>query len=247
MPSGKLRALAAALTLLSSPGARASVSLDLESGAVWNASNDVRIPSGSGTRFSLTNELKSEAAVYFRAGATWHINDRHDLSVLFAPLRIDSSGELSGETFFAGASFRGGVPTEGRYRFDSYRLTYRYNFLKTEKLTFGLGITANVRDAEVELRQGGTTASDDNTGLVPLLNFRFEWRFAPRWSFLTEGDALYSNRGRIEDVLAAVQWQATDRLALRLGYRLLEGGADSDTVYNFALFNHLAAGLTWRF
>ncbi|MCE9520021.1 MAG: hypothetical protein K8R87_10780 [Verrucomicrobia bacterium] len=160
---------------------------------------------------------------------------------------MDSSGELFDDTSFAGSLFRGGVPTEGDYRFDSYRLTYRYNLVRTEDITFGLGITANVRDAEIGLSQRGVSAHDDNTGIVPLVNFRLEWKLTPQWSFLTEGDALFSGRGRLEDVLVALQWQASESLALRLGYRLLEGGADSDTVYNFALFNYLSAGLTWRF
>lgn len=226
---------------------RAEFSFDFESGAVWNASNEVQIPADSGTRFSLTDELKSDAAAFFRARGTWHISEKHDLAFLFAPLRIDSSGALGRDTSFAGSEFPGGVPTEGRYRFDSYRLTYRWNFIRSEKLTLGLGVTGNIRDAEIELRQGRVAAFDDNTGFVPLANFRLQWRFDPRWSLLAEGDALYSSRGRIEDVLAALQWHPTDDLTLHLGYRILEGGVDSEKTYNFALFHHLSAGLRWRF
>ena len=239
--------LATALTVAIVPSAHAEFSLDLESGSLWNTSNDVQIPSASGTRFSLADDLKSDAAAYFRIRGTWHINERHDVSFLFAPLRIDSAGTLARDTTFADGRFLGSVPTDGSYRFDSYRLAYRYNFVKTDDLTFGLGLTANIRDAKIELRQRGLTAYDDNTGLVPLINFRLEWKLAPHWSFLAEGDALYSGRGRIEDVLAALQWHATDSLTLRFGYRILEGGVDSDKTYNFATFHHLAAGLTWRF
>ncbi|MEI6534574.1 MAG: hypothetical protein WCN98_04475, partial [Verrucomicrobiaceae bacterium] len=185
-------ALVTVFAFMNTRGAKAAFSLDFESGGVWNVSNNVQIPTNSGTRFSLTNDLKSDAAVYFRAGGTWHINDRHSLSFLFAPLRTESFGALSGDTLFAGSRFQGGVPTDANYRFDSYRLTYRYNFFQTEKVTFGLGITANVRSAKIELNQGGINAYDDNLGIVPLANFRFEWRFAPRLSFLAEGDALYS-------------------------------------------------------
>jgi hypothetical protein len=31
-----------------------------------------------------------------------------------------------------------------------------------------------------------------------------------------------------------------------VGYRIVEGGADVDQVYNFALVNHLGAGLSVR-
>lgn len=40
------------------------VNSGLETIGVWNISNNVLIPSNSGTRFSLTNDLKSDAAVY---------------------------------------------------------------------------------------------------------------------------------------------------------------------------------------
>jgi hypothetical protein len=33
-------------------------------------------------------------------------------------------------------------------------------------------------------------------------------------------------------------------VALRAGYRILEGGADTDELYNFVLLNQFAAGLT---
>jgi hypothetical protein len=38
-------------------------------------------------------------------------------------------------------------------------------------------------------------------------------------------------------------YRVSDRFGLKAGYRILEGGADNDEVYNFALFNYAAAGL----
>jgi hypothetical protein len=45
-------------------------------------------------------------------------------------------------------------------------------------------------------------------------------------------------------VLLAVQYQALERVGLRVGYRLLEGGADNDEVYNFALIHFILIGTT---
>lgn len=235
--------------LLATPNAAAELSLDFESGAVWSDSNEVRIPGDDGTLFSLTDDLRAEddPAAYLRVRATWHVGDRHDFSVLYAPLSMDYSGEFARPVDFAERTFAADVPTLAHYRFDSYRLTYRYRLFHSEKITFGLGLTAKVRDAEIALSQRGVSAVDDNTGVVPLINFQFQWRFLPDWSFNLEGDALAAPQGRAEDVMAAIQWQATDRLALRLGYRVLEGGADNDDTYAFALFHYLAAGVTFRF
>ena len=49
------------------------------------------------------------------------------------------------------------------------------------------------------------------------------------------GDALAAPQGRAEDVLLAPYVDLSERVRFRIGYRLLEGGADNDEVYNFAL------------
>jgi hypothetical protein len=48
-------------------------------------------------------------------------------------------------------------------------------------------------------------------------------------------------------VLAALQYQVSDRIGLKLGYRILEGGADNDEVYNFSLFNYAVIGAIMNF
>lgn len=226
----------------------AAVEFDVESGAVWAGKADVQIPSDGGTPFSMTDDLGGDdVQAYYRLRATWALNDRHEFSALFAPLSFDFSGEFSEPVDFVGREFAAGVPTDGKYTFNSYRLTYRYNLWHSENLTFGLGLTAKVRDAEIELQQGGLSRSDSNVGVVPLINFKLDWRFAPKWHLLFEGDALAASQGRAEDVLLAIQHQVTDRLMLRLGYRILEGGADNGDVNTFSLFHYAVAGATWRF
>ncbi len=229
-------------------GARGDFSLDFESGAVWNSKADVQIPSGTGTRFSLPKELGANNPTEFlRARATWHLSPKHEVSLLYAPLEMGFGGRFDRSVRFAGSTFAPGVDTEGSYRFDSYRLTYRYNFISEERLVAGIGLTAKVRDAEVRLVQGGTRASDANRGFVPLLNYRVQWKFADAFSLLTEGDALGAPQGYAIDAAASLQWHVTDRMAFRLGYRLLDGGADNDTVYTFSRFHYSTAGVTFRF
>lgn len=225
-----------------------ALDLDVESGAVWNAKADVRIPNTGGTFFSLPKDLgASDPAAFFRGRLTWHPGSRHDVSLLYAPLELDFRGQFNRTVRFAGTDFAAATATNGAFRFDSYRLTYRYNFLQTESCVFGMGITAKVRDAEVSLNQAGKTASDSNTGFVPLVNYRLLWRFSKPFSLLSEGDALGAPQGRAIDASAAVQWHATDRLSVRVGYRILDGGADSDTVYTFSRFHYSLVGINLSF
>lgn len=222
--------------------------LDLESGAVWNSKADVRIPNVGGGLFSLTKDLGArDPNGFIRTRLTWHPAERHDLSLLYAPLELNYRGQFNRTIRFAGTDFAAGTPTDGTFRFDSYRLTYRYNVVQTEDCVFGLGLTAKIRDAEVSLSQAGKSASNANTGFVPLVNYRLLWRFSKPFSLLSEGDALGASQGHAIDASAAVQWHATDSLSFRIGYRILDGGADSDSVYTFNRFHYALAGVNYRF
>jgi hypothetical protein len=64
---------------------------------------------------------------------------------------------------------------------------------------------------------------------------------------LFEGDALGAKQGRAEDVLLAGTYKFSDHFRIRLGYRILEGGADGAEVYNFALFHYASAGIVYSF
>jgi hypothetical protein len=65
--------------------------------------------------------------------------------------------------------------------------------------------------------------------------------------FLLEGDALAAPQGRAEDVLLAFYFHPAERIGMKVGYRILEGGADNDEVYNFTLLHYLAAGAMIEF
>ena len=245
-----MRPFALALLVLTTTltPSQAEFSFDFESGSVWATEADVRIPNEGGTFFSLADDLKADdPRAFFRGRMTWHINPKHDISILYAPLEMDFSGRFDRPIDFNGSTFAADTPTSGLFRFDSYRLTYRYNFVRSETVTFGMGVTAKIRDAEVSLTQNGRTVADDNTGFVPLINYQFAWRFAEQFSLYSEGDALGASQGYAIDVAAALQWHVTDNLALRLGYRILDGGADSDSVYTFNQFHYATIGATFRF
>jgi hypothetical protein len=220
--------------------------LELESGIVFSGYNDVRIPNETGTDISLTDDLETDPAPFVRVRVTAVFGDRHVLSALAAPLRLDATGSVDRAVNFEGVEFPAGAPLHARYRFDSYRLTYRYVLHKSERVAAGLGFTAKIRDAAVRITGAGEESEKPNTGFVPLINFSVRWSFARHVSLLFEGDALAAPQGRAEDVLAAFRYDR-GRIGLMLGYRLLEGGADVDEVYNFALLHYLVAGAGIQF
>lgn len=221
--------------------------LDLEAGATFQTKNDVRNPGDTGTRFNM-NALQGEpTSPLFRASLAWDPWERHGFLLAYQYLRNEGSGTLPGVTSFANGSFAPGIRTTGNYRFDTWRATYRYTLVQSESFRLRVGITGLIRDAEIRMSQNGVTRSDSNIGFVPLLHASFDWRIAPRISLMGELDGLAAPQGGALDMgLRAgydldANWQAT------LGWRMLTGGVDNSTTYNFARFQSVVAGLAYRF
>lgn len=236
-----------ALGCLVSLRAPAQSGMDLEAGVVFPGSIDVAIPGDAGTRFSLTDDLDAESEPAFRGRYGWRISDRHWLGLLVAPLSVTSRGTFGEDTEFNGTSFPAGRPVEATYRFDSYRLLYRYRLLRTDRWQFSLGGALKIRDASITVEGEGLRSEKENTGAVPLLSFNLLWTPFRKVGFLIDGEALAAPQGRAEDVLFAIRYEVNDSLALKAGYRVLEGGADNDEVYTFSLFHYAVAGLDWTF
>jgi hypothetical protein len=220
---------------------------DFENGLALPGYNDVRVPGDTGTPFSLTDDLTSDPSYFFRVRLGYQWRSGHNISLFAAPLSLHAAGSVDEEIFFNGETFGPNTPLTGVYKFNSYRLTYRYDFVRKGKWRVGVGLTAKVRDAGIKLEGGGQSSDKTNVGFVPLINFRVLWQFHKNWGVLLDGDAAAARQGRAEDVLLALQYRLSDRLALRAGYRLLEGGADVEEAYNFALIHFISAGLTYTF
>ena len=233
--------------LVSTVAAKPGWQVDLETGPAVSGYNNVRIPGNTGTKLSLSRDLNIDQTIFWRARLSRIFSDKHSLSLLIAPLTFNAEGILEKDLKFAGGEFASELFVKAKYRFDSYRLTYRYDFYLRDRLRLGIGFTGKIRDAAISVEGGGQRSEKANTGFVPLINFRAQWTIGSHLGALFEGDALAAPQGRAEDVLVALTARASENLQLKIGYRLLEGGADNDEVYTFALVHYLVIGTVWRF
>jgi hypothetical protein len=222
--------------------------VEVEAGPVWQSRNEVQIPNDeSATRFSLVDLVGSGPKPVGRVYLTWNVGERHGLRVLLAPLSIKETGISAEPIDFAGQTYQAGTPVSGMYKFNSWRLSYRYRLKRSERLGLFLGFTAKIRDAKVELSQAGTSSRKTDVGFVPLLNFGADWRFTDRWRFLFDFDGLAGGPGRAFDVALKLAYDIGDHWAIAGGYRTVEGGADVESVYNFAWLHYTVLSVSWRF
>lgn len=221
--------------------------IDLESGLVQTGYNDVAIPGNSGDRFSLNQDLKAENPLFFRFRLNYHVSDKSEFSLLYAPLTIKSSGKFDQDINFDNVIFAANDAIDATYTFNSYRLTYIYRLLKNDRWQLKMGLTGKIRDAEIKLKSAAESASKTNVGFVPIIHFSGRYELSEKINLELSGDALAAPQGRAEDVLAAFFYQVSPKLELKLGYRLLEGGSDNDEVYTFALIHYAVIGLKYKF
>ncbi|TDE08858.1 hypothetical protein [Dyadobacter psychrotolerans] len=226
---------------------QAQFKLDLEGGAVFGTNyNKVRIPNTGGTLVNLAEELSIKPKAFYRIRVGYTIK-RHNISALYAPLTVKYDGSFNQNVNFNNLVFLAGQPLEVFYKFNSYRLTYRYDFISTGRWKVGAGLTGKIRDADVRFKNESGDTHYDDLGFVPLVNFYASYKPTYRWSFIVEGDALASKFGRAEDIFAGAAYQINSKLGVKLGYRVVEGGADVDKIYNFNWINYASTGLLIQF
>jgi hypothetical protein len=235
------------LTVIFAQSLFSQFAVDAENGMIGTTYNNIRVPGDTGTKFSLCDELEDDIQYFYRLRLNYTLKEKHFFSLLYAPLTIESSGRFDKDVNYRDAVFFSGTDIEASYTFNSYRLTYRYEWINNKNFEFGIGFTAKIRDAEIELKNEDDSAGKSNIGFVPIINFRAMYKYNEVFGLLVEGDALAAPQGRAEDVLAALTWNYNEKLLLKAGYRILEGGADNDEVYTFSLINYAVLGFIYTF
>ncbi|MFH1282416.1 MAG: hypothetical protein ABII27_01980 [bacterium] len=223
-------------------------SLELEAGPVWQSRNTIEIPNdGTGTSFSLTDSAGSGPWSAGRLTLLCKLNRSHSLGILAAPLSYTETVVFPNNVRFAGKNYNAQIPAEATYKFNSWRASYRYLFLTDARWRLWVGFTAKIRDARIALKQGSTSSKKTDLGFVPLLYFATDYHYATRWHLLFDVDALGGGPGRAIDSSLKLKYDITNRWGVATGYRIVEGGADTEEVYNFALFQYAFISTIYHF
>lgn len=223
--------------------------VDAETGAAVNTSNSVQFPNEANSesdRINVIDEFENGSTWYYRLRLGYTIAERHTISALYAPLDFSYEGQFATPQTFGENTFLESEDVMLNYQFNSYRLTYRFEWVNEGKFRFGIGLTAKIRDARIKVESTEAVSETEDLGFVPLINFRAAYNFNDQWSVLLRGDALVGEQGRAEDVFLGGAYSPSDNHQFKLGYRILDGGADVDQVYNFSLVQYAALGYRYR-
>lgn len=215
--------------------------VEVEGGVANTLYNKIGTNSSTKDLFD-TNDLNSSSLPYFRISYYFKLDKKNEFKLMIAPFSTSGTGNLKDSFTYRGDAFSSGQASY-RYKFNSYRGTYRRTIFENEKFTFKLGLTLKIRDAMVELSQGNVKNSNSNVGVVPLAHVNFEYRPVKDFTFVLESDLAAAPQGRAFDVAVSIKYDISDYLDFSIGYRFLEGGASTLSVYNSAFINFYFASI----
>lgn len=237
-----------AVAVSAAEGGVSSFSFELEGSYLWQTVNDIQIPNdANGTRFSLVDLAGKGPYPAVRAYVTWRMNEKHRLRVLLAPFEANEEISPTAPVLFEGENFSAGTPTDATYKFNSWRVSYIYAFHSGHRARWNIGFTAKIRDAKIELSQGGTSSRKTDVGFVPLLHLSGDIDLAEKWILSLDLDALAGGPGRAEDFSVKLRYDMGNGWGISAGYRTLEGGADVDEVYNFAWLHYACLSVSYGY
>ena len=225
----------------------AGFDVNIEGGYAFCGYNDIQIPGDIGTKYSFCDDLEYNPQVYGRLHLGYKFNEKHYVFATLAPFTVKAEGTLDKTLNFDGSYFPAGDKLTSYYNFNSWRLTWRYTMIDQSRWKFALGFTAKIRDAYISVENTNGKEEFSNVGFVPIIHFMANYQISDKLGMNLTGDALAAPQGRAEDVRFSAYYLLQDKIKLDLGYRILEGGADNDKIYGFALFHYLSMGLSYQF
>lgn len=223
------------LTLISTYANELTV--QLESGAVWQHQNDVKITPQSGTQVDF-DHFNQGPFFHYRLDLIYQFSKKHSFRAVYAPFNISVSDRISKSINFNNTVFNSGDELTINYMFNSYRLGYLYKIYDSTNTTVNVGFTLKLRDAKIEFSQTSIQSEYDNQGFVPLLYSSLEHKLSNNWFIYSDIDFAAAPQGRAIDLTIKARRQISKNSQFGIGFRSLEGGADNDKVYTFSWLNY---------
>jgi hypothetical protein len=220
--------------------------LKIESGALWQNRNDVKIYPDSGSYIEF-DEWNKGPFFHIRTELFFHLNTKHHLRLLVAPLNFEVKKSVSETYNYKNRAFNTLSPISIDYKFNSYRFSYIYTLFDESNHELNIGATIKIRDAHIDFKQDGLTTKYSNVGVVPLLYLSYMFKINNTFSFYSDLDFAAAPQGRAFDSIIKINWFMNTNNSLGFGYRTLEGGADNDKVFTFSWLNYLVLDFVTHF
>lgn len=199
------------------------------------------------------------------------IKEKHTLTLLYQPLRLESTTLLQRDLVIDELLFPAGTSVNFLYNFPFFRFSYLKELApNNQKFDFALGASLQIRNATIsfESTDGSLFRSNRDIGPVPVLKFRTRYKANDLTYTEIEADGFYAPisylNGSDNEVVGAILdaslrqgLHVTDQVGAFLNLRYLGGGAvgssDNDPgpgdgyVKNWLNFLTMTCGFIYEF
>src|SRR6056297_521910 len=167
------------------------------------------------------------------------IKEKHTLTLLYQPLRLESTTLLQRDLVIDELLFPAGTSVNFLYNFPFFRFSYLKELApNNQKFDFALGASLQIRNATIsfESTDGSLFRSNRDIGPVPVLKFRTRYKASDLTYTEIEADGFYAPisylNGSDNEVVGAILdaslrqgLHVTDQVGAFLNLRYLGGGA----------------------
>jgi hypothetical protein len=186
------------------------LSATAEFGFLAVAAHDIQF-SQSGTSFDYVDDGGQDVLfAVSRFSADLQLRNRHTVTLLYQPLRLETSALLSEDLSVDSLVFPAGTAMDFLYDFPFFRISWMYDLLRSERQELGLGLSLQIRNATIVFSSRDGTLYRDNRdiGPVPVLKLRGRYTFKNDVWVGTEIDGFYAPisylNGSDEEVTGAI-------------------------------------------
>ena len=232
--------LAGAQTSLNDPDNPFQLSLNYELGASKVFLNTLQIGDAS-TNFDFVTQGGQEILFPFqRFSAALSLARRHNIVFLYQPLAIETKVSLREDVTIDNVTFPQGDDLLIKYGFPFWRLSYVFDFVDTDRLQLGAGLSLQLRNASIvfESLQTGDSTTSQNLGLVPILKAWGSYRFDGGFFLGFDVDGFYASSSFFNGADFDFEGSILDA-SLRFGLALRD---DVDAYLNVRYLGGSAAG-----
>ena len=229
---------------LNDPDNPYALELNYEAGAVKVLKNTIQIGTG-GTDFDFVTQGGEEILFPIqRFTGNLTLGDRHNIVLLYQPLEISTKVDTKSDIIIDTNTFPSGDNLLIKYGFPFWRLSYVYDFISTDNLTLGAGLSLQLRNASIvfESLTSGDLTTSQNLGPVPIIKTWGSYRFDNGLFAGFEVDGFYAKssffngadfefEGSILDASVRVGLELREETDAYLNVRFLGGSAAGTSEY----------------
>lgn len=219
-----------------------------EFGGAWMNKNDIAAPKHSGDvlDFNVVGAT-ADPTSSVRSGFEFFFDKHNELFIQFSPYELRAVGTLNVPTNFNGSSYNTTDETFMAYRWNEYRVRWRYKLIDNRDFVFKLGAGLSISDNQVELSTVSQTELVSTLSALPIGHIHAGMNIGDRSELYVEVDGGGAGDEYIIDTTLQYRYKFNKHWDIGGGYRYQSVRIDTSDMYNHYNAENIVMNLGYSF